>query len=109
LRFKTIKQRLAHHDKVENECKAEKQQFVKLIRCYKVVLTKLVNEEKVDIASDINYSKLKEQYEVAEENFTDIDFFHCLVGKEFNEITKVDLNKIEMNNETCIFKRQYFV
>jgi hypothetical protein len=109
LKFKTIKQRLAHHDKVENECKAEKQLLVKLIRYYKIVLTKMVNEEKIDIASDVNYSKLREQYEATEENFTDIDYFHCLVGKEFDEITKVDLNKIEMNNEICKFKRQHFV
>jgi hypothetical protein len=94
---------------VENECKVEKQLLVKLIRYHKVVLTKLVNEDKIDIASNIDYLRLKEQYEATEENFSDIDFFHCLLGKEFDEITKVDLNKIEMNNDICKFKRQHFI
>jgi hypothetical protein len=60
LKFNTIRQKLAIHDKLEHECKAEKHMLVKLIRYYKIVLKKFVNEGKIDLKSDIQYLKLKE-------------------------------------------------
>jgi hypothetical protein len=98
--YKSHKQWLFHHDKMETECKAEKHMLVKLIKYYKVVLARLISEGKVDITSYIDYLKLKEQHKATEENLTDIDYFYCLPGKDFEKIPKADLNKIEIGNDS---------
>jgi hypothetical protein len=86
-RFKTKKQRVFHHNKIEKQCKTEKQVLIKLIRNYKVALTRLINKGKVDITS-VDYLKLKKTYKATEKVSSDIEYFHCLLGRDFEKIPK---------------------
>jgi hypothetical protein len=86
-RFKTKKQRVFHHNRIEKQCKNEKQMLIKLIRKYKVALTSLVNKGKVDITS-VDYLRLKKTYKATEKASSDIEYFYCLLGGDFEEIPK---------------------
>jgi hypothetical protein len=104
LKFNTIRQKLAIHDKLEQECKAERHMLVKLIRYYKVVLKKFLNEGKIDITSDIQYLKLKDTYKATEGKLMDVDYFRCLLGKNFEEVSMY-LNNFDVNSEAGNYKK----
>jgi hypothetical protein len=96
-RFKTKKQRIVHHNRVEKQCKTEKHMLIKLIRHYKVALTSLVNKGMVDTTSE-NYLRLKKVYKATENASSDFEYFYCLLGRDSEEVLKVDLKR-EKNNE----------
>jgi hypothetical protein len=79
---------------MENECKNEKNSLIKLLRCYKLVLHKIVAETNIDFSSHEEYLTLKRLYEDTEKKLLDSDYFHCLLGRSFEELSKVDLNEL---------------
>jgi hypothetical protein len=61
---------------------------------------KLDNEGKIDITNDSEYLNLKSFYEETEAKLLDTDYFHCLLGKSFEDVTKNDNdNENEDNND----------
>lgn len=83
--FKTKKQRILHHNKLDCECKVEKQSIIKLIAKYKkgiLQLTKINgNEENIKLLDN-----LKIDYEKTQSKIADIDYFKSTVGESFNDL-----------------------
>jgi hypothetical protein len=99
IKFKTKKQKLIHHNKMELECKTEKNSLIKLIRSYKILLARIVMEGGNGVKSLEEYETLKKLYDETESKLLDPDYFHCLLGKSFEEVSKVDLNEVDFVNK----------
>ncbi len=80
-----MKQKLIHHYKMENECKMEKSCLIKLIRSFKVLLHQLIIENGLNLSNNENYLSLKYFYAEVENKLIDPDYFHCLLGKSFDD------------------------
>jgi len=83
LRFKTKKQKLSHHNKLELECKEEKNILIKLISKFNKAFFSIakclnVNLSEVEKLSDIE--DLKNTYEKTTLKLQDPDFFFFCVG-----------------------------
>lgn len=83
LKFKTAKQKLIHHNKMEPECRNERNLLIKLIKKFKELLSSLFLNQKIDVSDSSQYIDLKNFYEETESKLVDPDYFHCLLGKTF--------------------------
>jgi hypothetical protein len=86
MKFKTKKQKLLHHNKLEPECKGQKMCLLKLIAHYKRVLM-AVSETK-NIKTTEQFLKLKRHYENCEKNSSDPDYFFSVLGDSIDDTPK---------------------
>jgi hypothetical protein len=70
---------------MEPECKIEKSNLIKLIRSFKILLKQMISEYNIDLNKNENYLSLKSFYEEVETKLLDSDYFHCLLGKTFDD------------------------
>ena len=70
---------------MEPECKIERNSLIKLIKKYKQFLKHVVNEKQIDLDSNEEYVSLKAYYHEIEEKMLDPDYFHCILGKKFED------------------------
>lgn len=73
-----------HHDKLEEECRQEKTNLIKLAAKFNKtigVLTKKYNVDFSGIKESNEYKTLKDDYENVDSNIMDIDFFNSIFGK----------------------------
>ena len=70
---------------MEPECKLEKSNLIKLIRGFKILLEQMINEYGLDLSHNENYLSLKNFYEEIQTKLLDPDYFHCLLGKTFDD------------------------
>ena len=83
LRFKTKKQKLSHHNKLELECKEEKNNLIKLVSKFNKTLFSLVkscNLNLTEIEELREIGELKSMYENTTLKLQDPDFFFFCVG-----------------------------
>ena len=90
LKFKTIKQKYMHHNKLEPECKTDKNEIIKMIGLYKKKIFKMlsgkVDKLKSVLKTDVDFINLKTLYEKCESITMDSDFFKSAVGEEFDTL-----------------------
>lgn len=88
---------------MEPECKNERNSLVKLIKRFKVLLNYIVKNNNIDIANDEHFKSLKSFYEDLDNKLIDPDYFHCLLGREFEnqcpEVNEDEDEEEEDNNE----------
>jgi hypothetical protein len=83
LRFKTKKQKLSHHNKLELECKEEKNILIKLVSKFNKALFSLAKTSKLDLNEVEKLEEiedLKQTYEKTTLKLQDPDFFFFCVG-----------------------------
>jgi hypothetical protein len=88
LRFKTHKQKIMHHNKLEPECKLQKAALIKLVANYKKIFLSLVKDYNSDSYDTEKFLKLKRSYEKAEKSTIDKGYFENIVGDSFSNLTK---------------------
>ena len=90
MKFKTIKQKYMHHNKLEPECKTDKNEIIKMIGLYKKKIFKMlsgkVDKLKSVLKTDVDFINLKTLYEKCESITMDSDFFKSAVGEEFDTL-----------------------
>lgn len=98
MKFKTKKQKLIHHNKMEPECKHERISLVKLIKRFKTFVEHIDNSGKVENMKSLDsYINLQKTYEDTEKKLLDPDYFHCILGKNFED--KCPESEDEQNKE----------
>jgi hypothetical protein len=86
LQFKTAKLKLMHHNKLEPECKSDRNGIVKLIAIYKKAILNLAQRlEQTD-----KLHELKKLYNSIQKNTFDQTFFHMKLGETFEDIPSND-------------------
>lgn len=83
MKFKSKKQKLMHHNKMEPDCLLEKQYLVKLIKMFKELFQgflkdKIINEE------NEGYKSLKVIYEETQKKIIDPEYFLGILGYDFD-------------------------
>jgi hypothetical protein len=86
LKFKTKKQKLLHHNKLEPECKLQKMALTKLIAHFKKIYLKL--SEGRNIKHSEQFLKLKRNYDMVEKNASDLDYFFSIMGDNYDDNPK---------------------
>jgi hypothetical protein len=85
IKFKTKKQKLIHHNKMEPECKIERNSLIKLLKHYKQLAFSLWDKLGVVVNEDEEIQQLKSCYNDVEKKLLDVDYFRCLLGKKFED------------------------
>ncbi len=82
---------------MEPECKNERVSLIKLIRKYKEMISSLVKNNNAHITNDPMFISLRNAYSEAEQKLIDTDYFHCLLGKTFDDdvAKESDLNDLK--------------
>ena len=82
-KFRTQKEKLDHHNEMEPDCLVERQELVKLIQRYKLLLKFIVKENKIDPSNNEIIKKLKGVYNEIQGKLIDVDFFKYYLGDDF--------------------------
>lgn len=100
MKFKTKKQKLIHHNKMEVECKIERNSLVKLLKRFKELFAAVQDQGIYDVTTLDNHKNLKKLYEETERKLIDPDYFHCMLGKNFEDkCPDVDEDQMEKENQ----------
>lgn len=68
---------------MEPECKNEKNLLIKTMKQFKDLLTNVVSSNNLNLSNDESYISLRTFYEETECKLIDTDYFHCILGKNF--------------------------
>ena len=83
--FKSKKQKIMHHNKLEKECRLEKNYIIRLISNYENTLNKIKNEIKdINLEEYEEYQELKKQKEKTEKIASDKDLFQSIYSNKVN-------------------------
>ena len=83
--FKTKKQKIMHHNKLEKECRLEKNYIIRLINNYQLAINKLKNNyEGISIEEYDEYHSLLKQKNKTEKTITDKDLFDSIFSNKAN-------------------------
>ena len=83
--FKTKKQKIMHHNKLEKECRLEKNYLIRLINNYQMAINKLKNDnEGISLDEYEEYKVLLKQKNKAEKITTDKDLFDSIFSNKVN-------------------------
>ena len=81
--FKTKKQMILHHDKIDNFCFNEKKLLIKLIESYQNSLDKILSEQKLNLFKNTDeYTYLQQQLKRAKECSIDKIQLESLIEEE---------------------------
>jgi hypothetical protein len=59
--------------------------LIKLLRKFKIFIDELINENTLNSNNNGNFISLKAFYEEVENKLIDNDYFHCLLGNNFDD------------------------
>lgn len=81
--FKTKKQKLMHHDKLESQCKNEKNLIIKLLSEYKKCFNSLYSQNNLSLSENGKtvYQNLNKEIDVVKEKVMDFSMFDALFLK----------------------------
>ena len=83
--FKSKKQKIMHHNKLEKECRLEKNYIIRLISNYENTLNKIKNEIKdINLEEYEEYQELKKQKEKKKKIASDKDLFQSIYSNKVN-------------------------
>ena len=83
-KFRTQKEKLDHHNKMEPDCLIERQELLKLIQRYKLLLQHIVKENNIDPNTNEVITHLRQVYGEIQGKLIDVDFFKYYLGKDFD-------------------------
>lgn len=84
-KFKTKKMKLTHHNKLDSECRTDKQLIIRLIAEYKSAILGLVKSN----SSQANFNMIKElesSYNEVKKDLSEYEYFNSTSGDNFYEI-----------------------
>ena len=76
--FKTKKQKLMHHDKLDEECRMEKYALLRLLVCFKKGIEELVGKDKVNKMECKDYTELLKQKIITQHAVADQGQFNAI-------------------------------
>ena len=82
--FKTKKQKIMHHNKLEKECRLEKNNILRLISKYEKTINELKNENGINLEEYNEYNELLQQKEQTEKIIADKDLFDSIFSNKVN-------------------------
>ena len=95
-KFKTQKEKLDHHDEMEPDCLVERQELIKLLQQYKLLLKHIVKEKNIDPQKNEVIKNLKAVYDDVQNKLIDINLFKHYLGNDFEaECENIEENKEE--------------
>ena len=81
--FKTKKQKIMHHNKLERECRLEKNYIIRLINNFQMAINELKNnDEGISLEEYEEYKNLLKQRNKTEKITTDIELFDSIFSKK---------------------------
>jgi len=102
-KFKTEKEKLEHHCKMEPICLKERKELIKLVKRYKLLLNRIVKDKNIDPNKNEAIINLKKDYEEIQGKLIDMKLFVNYLGSGFdnecNEIKESDEEKNEEEDE----------
>jgi len=82
--FKSKKQKIMHHNKLEKECRLEKNYIIRLISSYEKAINEIKKENNINLDELNEYKELIEQKEKTEKITADKDLFDSIYSNKVN-------------------------
>jgi len=82
-KFKTEKEKMDHHSKMEPDCLVEREELIKLVQKYKLFMNKVVRESHIDPHKNEVLINLKKDYENIQSKLIDKNLFIHYLGNDF--------------------------
>ena len=82
-KFKTEKEKMDHHSKMEPDCLVEREELIKLVQRYKLFMNKVVKDSHIDPNKNEILINLKKDYEDTQSKLIDKNLFIHYLGKNF--------------------------
>ena len=103
-KFKTEKEKMDHHSKMEPDCLTEREELIKLVQKYKLFMNKVVKDSNIDPNKNEVLINLKKDYEDTQSKLIDKNLFVHYLGNNYeSECPKDDKNnekeEEKINNE----------
>ena len=83
-KFRTEKEKLEHHSKMEPSCLEERAELIKLLKKYKILLKRIIKDKNIDSDKNEVISKLKNEYKDIQQKLIDKNLFVKYLGENFD-------------------------
>ena len=94
-KFKTEKEKMDHHSKIEPDCLIEREELIKLVQKYKLFLKKVVKDSHIDPNQNEVLINLKKDYEDIQSKLIDKKLFEHYLGNNFESDCPNDDNIVK--------------
>ena len=99
-KFKTEKEKLEHHCKMEPDCLVEREELIKLVQKYKLLMNRIVKDKNIDTKKNNVIINLKKEYEEVQSKLIDNNLFIQYLGDDFeSECKNIDNTNKDDNNK----------
>ena len=82
-KFKTEKEKLEHHCKMEPDCLVERQELIKLVQKYKLLMNRIIKDKNIDLQKNEVIVNLRKEYEEVQSKLIDTNLFIQYLGDDF--------------------------
>ena len=97
-KFKTEKEKLEHHCKMEPDCLIERQELIKLVQKYKLLVNRIIKDKNIDPQKNEIINNLKKEYDEVQSKLIDTNLFKNYLGEDFESECQNIENCQEENN-----------
>ena len=87
-KFKTEKEKLEHHCKMEPDCLVERQELIKLVQKYKLLMSRIIKDKNIDLQKNETIINLRKEYEEVQSKLIDTNLFVQYLGDNFESECK---------------------
>jgi len=101
-KFKTEKEKMDHHSKMEPECLVEREELIKLVQKYKLFMNKVVKDSHLNPNKNEVLINLKKEYEDTQSKLIDKNLFVHYLGTNF-ESDCPNVDKINEEEKKAIY------
>ena len=98
-KFRTEKEKLEHHCKMEPICLKERKELIKLVKRYKLLLNRIVKDKNIDSNKNESLISLKREYEEIQNKLIDKKLFENYLGSNFEDDCSENKESDDENNE----------
>ena len=98
-KFKTEREKLEHHCKMEPDCLIEREELIKLVQKYKLLMNRIIEDKKINPKQNEIISNLKKEYEEIQSKLIDSNLFTKYLGDNFESQCKNIENEPENEEE----------
>jgi hypothetical protein len=109
-KFKTEKEKLEHHCKMEPDCLVERQELIKLVQKYKLLMSRIIKDKNIDLQKNEVIINLKKEYEEVQSKLIDTNLFIQYLGDDFESecrnVESVQEEEEEKDKEKEIIKNK---
>jgi uncharacterized Zn-finger protein len=100
-KFKTLKDKLAHHYENEIKCSIERKELIKLLQKYKILLKYIIKEKNIDVEKNKYVNHLKQVYEDIQKKLIDNELFAHYLGNDFySDCINVEIEEKETEHSS---------